>query len=368
MRLERSSGRGRPENPRARRAQQGGAPSGPNAPGASEEGVKVSVCCITYNQAGTIRQCLEAILTQEAPFNFEILVHDDASSDGTSQIIQEFSAANPAKFRTILQELNTYSQGIDPFATLINMASGQYIALCEGDDYWTDALKLATQAELLDRNLDVDICSHECAHLYIGYGEAGEDILDTPAAWTGQRFFTVADVITNVNSQRERFAHTMSLMLRRSAAQRFASFAARSRHLRASDKFIKFFGAERGGGVAIGAVMGVHRVNSAGSWTSQVRSDAAFRIHNTTAKIRALIELRAQASPRSVAFVEQACRIEIVKLALHKDFAPSKRLAYLASTLPRLGAIQAGRAVVAIAGRLIANRVRSLVKAKGSAR
>ncbi|WP_455508880.1 glycosyltransferase [Butyricimonas paravirosa] len=113
----------------------------------------VSIDCITYNQAPYIRQCLDGFLMQKTDFLFEILVHDDASTDGTSDIIREYEMNYPDLIKPIYQKENQYSKGIGISATFqFPRAKGKYIAMCEGDDYWIDPLKLQKQVDFLEKN------------------------------------------------------------------------------------------------------------------------------------------------------------------------------------------------------------------------
>lgn len=111
----------------------------------------VSICCITYNQKNFIRDALEGFLMQQTSFSFEILIHDDASTDGTPEVIHEYEKQYPNIIKAICQPENKYSQG-ESINELYNFprAKGKYLALCEGDDYWTDPLKLQKQVDLLE--------------------------------------------------------------------------------------------------------------------------------------------------------------------------------------------------------------------------
>ena len=104
--------------------------------------LKVCVGISTYNQSGFIRQALDSVLSQETSFHFEILVHDDCSTDGTREIVQEYVAAHPGKVRAILQDENQFSQGRRVIQILLAGMSGKYFALLDGDDFWTDSRKL----------------------------------------------------------------------------------------------------------------------------------------------------------------------------------------------------------------------------------
>lgn len=122
----------------------------------------VSVCVITYNHCDYIRQCLDGILMQKVDFPIEIIINDDCSTDGTREIIQEYERNHPELFVATYQKENQYSKGIrGMFARFcFPKARGKYIALCEGDDYWTDPLKLQKQVDFLEKNPEYVMCSH----------------------------------------------------------------------------------------------------------------------------------------------------------------------------------------------------------------
>lgn len=128
-----------------------------------ENTCKVSVCCLTYNHEEYIRQALDSMVMQKTKFPFEIIVLDDASTDGTQQIIKEYCEKYPKLVKAVLQTENQYSRKV-PIVNQIfyPLAQGEYIAYCEGDDYWTDPFKLQKQADFLDKNSDYVACTHEC--------------------------------------------------------------------------------------------------------------------------------------------------------------------------------------------------------------
>ncbi|MDN3492433.1 glycosyltransferase family 2 protein [Winogradskyella bathintestinalis] len=126
----------------------------------------VSVCCITYNHQKYIEKCLEGFLMQQTNFDFEILIHDDASTDKTATIIREYEKQYPDIIKPIYQKENQYSKGVSISKTYnYPRAQGKYIALCEGDDYWTDPLKLQKQVDFLENNQDYGICFHNVLEL-----------------------------------------------------------------------------------------------------------------------------------------------------------------------------------------------------------
>ncbi|NGX84746.1 glycosyltransferase [Aequorivita sp. KMM 9714] len=122
----------------------------------------VSILCITYNHEQYIRKCLESLVNQICDFSFEILIHDDASTDGTQAIIKEFQQKYPDIVKPILQTENQWSKKASGINLRFNYprAKGRYIALCEGDDYWIGNDKLQKQVTFLENNPDYSmICS-----------------------------------------------------------------------------------------------------------------------------------------------------------------------------------------------------------------
>lgn len=120
----------------------------------------VSICCITYNHEPYIVQTLDGFLMQKTSFPFEILIHDDASTDRTADIIREYEKKFPKIIKPIYQKENQYSKGNrDILASFVYpRAKGKYIALCEGDDYWIDENKLQMQVNFLENNPEYGMC------------------------------------------------------------------------------------------------------------------------------------------------------------------------------------------------------------------
>ncbi len=121
----------------------------------------VSICCITYNHEPYIAQAIQSFLMQKTNFPIEILISDDASTDKTSNIIRDYESCYPNLIKPLYQTKNQYSQGKKPNPEFnFPRARGKYIALCEGDDYWTDSFKLQKQVNFLEQNQDFAICFH----------------------------------------------------------------------------------------------------------------------------------------------------------------------------------------------------------------
>lgn len=122
----------------------------------------VSILCTAYNHEKYIRSALEGFVTQETSFAFEVLVNDDASTDGTAAIIREYEEKYPEIIRPFYQTENQFSKGIGYIYEQIFYpnARGKYLAYCEGDDYWTDPSKLQRQVDFLETHPDYTACVH----------------------------------------------------------------------------------------------------------------------------------------------------------------------------------------------------------------
>ena len=123
--------------------------------------VAVSVICNAFNHGKYIRDALNGFVMQKTDFKFEVLVHDDASKDDTADIISEFEAEYPDIIKPIYQTENQYSKNVwitDVYQ--LRRSKGKYIAICEGDDYWTDPDKLQKQYDALEAHPEIDICVH----------------------------------------------------------------------------------------------------------------------------------------------------------------------------------------------------------------
>lgn len=134
--------------------------------------ILVSVCTLTYNHEQYVRECLNGILKQRRNFAIEVLIHDDASPDHTAGIIREYESKYPEFVFPIYQKENKCSKGIS-VSTVYNFSrvQGKYIALCEGDDYWTDENKLQKQVDFLEAHPDFSAVVHQCARLNQNTGE-----------------------------------------------------------------------------------------------------------------------------------------------------------------------------------------------------
>ncbi|GAB4036650.1 glycosyltransferase family 2 protein [Spirosoma jeollabukense] len=152
--------------------------------------IKVSVLIITYNQKKFIRKAIDSALEQKTTFPIEILVGDDFSSDGTREIIQEYEKKYPGLVIGVLHPRNLGKNGGINFLDTLKLAKGEYYALMDGDDYWTDPLKLQKQADFLDAHPDYSTVFNNALITY--EDGAPSHLLNGPDM---KPFYTVDDLI-----------------------------------------------------------------------------------------------------------------------------------------------------------------------------
>ncbi|MHA7865542.1 glycosyltransferase family 2 protein [Flagellimonas marinaquae] len=172
---------------------------------------RVSVVILAYNHEAYIRQALEGVVMQKNNFKFEVYVHDDASHDGTSDIIQEYEKKYPSLIKPIFQKENQFSRGINPLTHHIYpQLKGDYIAYCEGDDYWSDPLKLQKQVDFMDSHPEYIVCGHD-VHMQYEKGVSVKEVFYNKPS-EGSFSFTFLDEFSN------HFLATASVLVRRDVA------------------------------------------------------------------------------------------------------------------------------------------------------
>ena len=158
---------------------------------------RVSVLCLAYNHAETIADALEGFLKQKADFGIEVLVNEDCSTDNTAEILKNYAERYPEIIRPVFQTENQYSKDVCiEYVYLLPLAKGEYIAFCEGDDYWTDSEKLQRQVDFLDTHPDYSACVHNSIGHYADpdrpdellFPEGGDRDLDFDAVTKGMSF------------------------------------------------------------------------------------------------------------------------------------------------------------------------------------
>ncbi|MBK2257743.1 glycosyltransferase family 2 protein [Francisella philomiragia] len=168
-----------------------------------DDKVLLSIICVAYNHERYIEQALDSFLIQETNFAFEIVINDDCSTDNTARIIKAYQDKYPKIIKPIYQKENCFQKNINFMKEIfIPVIQGVYIALCEGDDYWTDSYKLQKQVDFLEANPEFMGCSHNTRYLVDGR-ETDNLLVTNP-----KDIFTFEDFI---NSE---YLHTSSMVYR----------------------------------------------------------------------------------------------------------------------------------------------------------
>lgn len=153
---------------------------------------KVSCHVITYNHINYISKCIDGILMQKTNFDFEIVIGDDVSTDGTREIVKEYASRFPDLIRLNLRDKRgTGIPGKENFMSTLEMCDGEYITLCDGDDYWTDPLKLQKQVDFLEQNKEYSICFHNVKYIDISGGETKHKNFNSGSI---EKTFTIEDL------------------------------------------------------------------------------------------------------------------------------------------------------------------------------
>ncbi len=230
---------------------------------------KVSILCITYNHKEFIRQALDGFVMQKTTFPFEVLVHDDASTDGTADIIREYAKQYPDIIKPIFQTENQFSKGRSPLKDfLFPRVLGEYVALNEGDDYWTDSEKLQKQVDFLDAHPDCSICFHPVRVVWQD-GVCPDSIFPTSKYRFNKKKLYLSDLL------KHNFIQTNSVVYRwrlNGNEQLFPS------DILPGDWFLHLLHAQTGYIYCLPDIMSVYRKHSGGIWNGAYQSDKWFDI------------------------------------------------------------------------------------------
>jgi glycosyltransferase involved in cell wall biosynthesis len=214
----------------------------------------VSICCLTYNQETYIKQCLDGFIMQKTNFPFEVLIHDDASTDKTASIIREYETKYPDIIKPIYQTENQYSQHISPTRKFVfPRARGKYIALCEGDDYWTDPLKLQKQVDFLEANEDFSICFH---NVTVKNETNNSEIFNKSNI---PEISSIKDLALGM------YIYTCSVVIKTDGIIEFCKY---SKDCPVGDYLLFMLTAKYGKIKYISEIMGVYRIHAGGVWSS----------------------------------------------------------------------------------------------------
>jgi Glycosyltransferases involved in cell wall biogenesis len=226
-----------------------------------EKEIMVSICCLTYNQEAYVRQALEGFVGQKTSFSYEILIHDDASTDRTAKIIREYALLYPDRVKPILQTENQYAKGLTNVSGTYNFprAKGRYIAMCEGDDYWTDPYKLQKQVDFLESHPGCSLVFHSARIQVMGRAFTEQKM----RPYKKSRKVTPEEIINKTSGY-----PTASLMFRTDMVKDLPEFYVKAP---LADVPLQLMAAARGWAYYMDRPMCVYRLGGASSWTTLMK-------------------------------------------------------------------------------------------------
>lgn len=221
-----------------------------------EKPLMVSIKCLAFNHEKYIRKTLEGFVMQKTKFRFEAIVHDDASTDGTAVIIREYAEKYPDIIKAIFETQNQYSKQDGSLTNIMhNACKGKYIAMCEGDDYWTDPYKLQKQIDFLETHPEFVICSHR----YKSYNQKEQTFYENIYPYVNESCsYSLSDLING-----KWLAHPLTVVYKKSALDfnHYMKFSMKQ------DVVLFYSLLKNGYGYLLSDVMAVYRIHDGGVWS-----------------------------------------------------------------------------------------------------
>ena len=217
----------------------------------------LSVCMITYNHASFIRQAVESTLGQETDFEFEVVIGDDYSQDGNSATLLELQSRFPRTIHLLLarENLGRYTgNGRLNFLRTFRACRGKYLAVLDGDDYWTDTEKLQKQVDFLEAHPNCSACFHDAK---IVFEEGGPE--RPYMKWKKKQFYSLEDLLDHYD------VPTLSIVYRRQLIPKWPEWLFRIAN---GDWAMMILLAEKGEIGFLNECMGTYRVHEGGVWSA----------------------------------------------------------------------------------------------------
>ncbi|MBT8765793.1 glycosyltransferase family 2 protein [Metapseudomonas boanensis] len=280
----------------------------------------VSVVCLTYNQDKYIEDAIRGFLIQRTSFPFEVIIHDDASTDSTAKKILEYKERYPNIIKPVIQAENQYSKS--PFSVMseaFKVASGEYVAICEGDDFWIDEVKLQSQFSMMKLNPEIKICFHTCHETG---GAQVKQLLKRFLLYPKKvGIVDAGEIIRNGGG----YMPTASIFMKKTEMINFPDWFS---SCPVGDYFMQIILANPGGALFSPKVMSVYRKFADGSWSEKISKSSEFSVAHSIKMADSLNKLKLYFSSRYGDEIDGVINLMILSVLLNKyiDKAHKERL------------------------------------------
>lgn len=279
--------------------------------------IKVSIICNAFNHEPFIKDALDGFVMQKTNFKFEVLVHDDASSDKTADIIRGYEKKYPDIIKPIYETENQYSKG-NLKKIQYGRAKGKYIAFCEGDDFWTDENKLQLQYDALEAHPEIDMCAHAAVMVkefnksVMGYVKPAHcDTVLSPeqVICGGGAYFATASLFCRAKIIKERMEFNIFMGV---------------------DYTLQIQGSLHGGVYYIANTMCAYRIRMSGSWSAVTLKSSESRINSWKKTIKMREILNRETNGKFADAIKQAdINAEFMILRIQGKYKELKKEPYL---------------------------------------
>ncbi len=252
-----------------------------------DDTIFVTVICVTYNHQDYIKDALESFLHQQVSYKYEIVVHDDASTDQTADILREYEQRYPDKIRVIYEAVNLY-QSADNFVkciqeSVIPLIRGKYVLISEGDDYWIDETKLQRQVEYLEQHDECTMVTHNAVSLHMKSTK-----IDIQTRYYKDKNLSPEEIINHPCG----YLATASMLMRRECFELKGFF----HEAGIGDYTRQLYCLAKGKVHYIDRIMSVYRFGHAGSWQESQDKDSSAKFYGYLKMIRFLDKYNAYTS------------------------------------------------------------------------
>lgn len=239
--------------------------------------ILVSISCLVYNHGKYLRRCLDSFVNQKTDFAYEVLIHDDASTDDSAAIIREYAANYPDIIKPIYQTENQFSKKVPiHYIYQYPRANGKYFAMCEGDDYWCDEHKLQRQVDVMEQHPECTLCVHRVQGVNVDETPNGKFF---PAESQAEGVYNGKEMVRDLFRGKSYPFQTSSYLYRTEYYTKLLPDPPQWMAMAISGDVARLlYLGDLGDVYYLDDVLSCYRMNTAGSWSARTNQDVSFRV------------------------------------------------------------------------------------------